>query len=563
MANHLRNFLVAAILAVAAAGAACAVEPFSSPHLLNSDVPGNDLDVELAASDTGTWIAVWCAANSLGAGSDEDIAFSRSTDFGGTWSAAALLDSSGSSDASEEWIPQIATDGSGTWIAVWNSSGRPASGIDADIYFARSTDDGVTWSTSSVLNNDGTTDNRSDYYARLATDRVGNWICVWESIEYFEGLPSEYDISVSRSADNGATWSAPALLNTNAESDAGADLQAFPATDSQGTWLVAWQSAENFGGLTGSDGDLVVARSTDNGATWTGPALLNSTGTTDSASDGLRQFLTDEAGTWIATWNAQGDLGTGAGEDGDAFFSRSTDDGLTWSSPALLNANGATDSGYDVGTNVATDRNGTWLAVWSSREDLTGGSSSDFDVFLAVSTDDGVTWDGPALMDSSMATDAREDFLPEVAADAAGNWGVVWTKGTGFRSHNVFFDTDVFVSMSRIDDGRDHHSNCFIATAAYGSPLARELDSLRRFRDQRLLTTAAGALAVDAYYRISPPMANWIAKRPAVRQSVRWLLSPWVSAPDVAAVFTGTCALFVILRTFLSLRRRRTRIEMC
>jgi hypothetical protein len=62
---------------------------------------------------------------------------------------------------------------------------------------------------------------------------------------------------------------------------------------------------------------------------------------------------------------------------------------------------------------------------------------------------------------------------------------------------------------------------CFIATAAYGSPDAPEVEALRRFRDRRLLTSRPGAALVRLYYRVSPPFARLIARRPALRMAVR------------------------------------------
>lgn len=65
---------------------------------------------------------------------------------------------------------------------------------------------------------------------------------------------------------------------------------------------------------------------------------------------------------------------------------------------------------------------------------------------------------------------------------------------------------------------------CFIATAAYGTDLHADVVALRSFRDRRLLPTPLGRAFVAAYYRLSPPVADWIAARPRARSAVRTLL---------------------------------------
>ncbi|MFZ2071509.1 MAG: CFI-box-CTERM domain-containing protein [Halobacteriota archaeon] len=62
---------------------------------------------------------------------------------------------------------------------------------------------------------------------------------------------------------------------------------------------------------------------------------------------------------------------------------------------------------------------------------------------------------------------------------------------------------------------------CFIATAAYGTPTAEEIDVLRDFRDNVLNKNLAGETLVNIYYDISPPFADFIAEHNTLRTIVR------------------------------------------
>lgn len=55
----------------------------------------------------------------------------------------------------------------------------------------------------------------------------------------------------------------------------------------------------------------------------------------------------------------------------------------------------------------------------------------------------------------------------------------------------------------RILTSKDNGS-CYIATYVYGSYDATEVLTLRKFRDEKLLTNSIGTLFVKFYYKISP-----------------------------------------------------------
>lgn len=83
---------------------------------------------------------------------------------------------------------------------------------------------------------------------------------------------------------------------------------------------------------------------------------------------------------------------------------------------------------------------------------------------------------------------------------------------------------------------------CFIATAAYGSAWHPHVASLRAFRDRQLRPHAPGRAAIALYEAVSPPIAELIASRPALRAATRAALTPVVFAveqPRAAAALAG------------------------
>jgi hypothetical protein len=81
-----------------------------------------------------------------------------------------------------------------------------------------------------------------------------------------------------------------------------------------------------------------------------------------------------------------------------------------------------------------------------------------------------------------------------------------------------------------VNAGGGGTSGCFIATAAYGTDMEPDVVRLRHFRDDYLLTNPAGRAFVNAYYKMSPPIADYIRHNDGERAAVRALLAPVVAA---------------------------------
>jgi uncharacterized repeat protein (TIGR01451 family) len=95
---------------------------------------------------------------------------------------------------------------------------------------------------------------------------------------------------------------------------------------------------------------------------------------------------------------------------------------------------------------------------------------------------------------------------------------------------------------------------CFIATAAYGSPLESHVQALRAFRDRYLQRTAVGRAFIRYYYLHSPPLAAVIAGHPWLRFLVRMLLTPLVLA--IAFPLRALMLAALAATTLLAVNRR-------
>ncbi len=106
---------------------------------------------------------------------------------------------------------------------------------------------------------------------------------------------------------------------------------------------------------------------------------------------------------------------------------------------------------------------------------------------------------------------------------------------------------------------------CFVATAAYGSSMSREVEILRTFRDVYLIPHNIGKNLVNLYYNNGKPAADYLDSHSWLKPPVRILLYPLIG---IAWLMISTSALgkllicfcfvtgFIIVMTHIKRRRR-------
>jgi uncharacterized repeat protein (TIGR01451 family) len=117
--------------------------------------------------------------------------------------------------------------------------------------------------------------------------------------------------------------------------------------------------------------------------------------------------------------------------------------------------------------------------------------------------------------------------------------------------------TTVVLAPPLPSGGGDSGGGCFIATAAFGSPLADEVNILREFRDSHLVGNSLGREFLRLYYANSPQIANHLTQHEALRSAVRLVLWPIVYSIKYPYV---PCTVFLVGALAVVGRYRRQKV---
>jgi hypothetical protein len=443
--------LLSSILVQHVAGAQITITPSAALHSSSTD-NNTDTTPRIAVNTDGLFMATWYSFfNYLSSGSDSDIlAVSFSGNTGSNYTPALVNSTATADPGTSDDRPRIGADGLGNFVIAWKSFYNLASGgTEGDVVFSRSADDGASWSAIAHLNTEFAGDTAVDDYVSLAGDDEGHWVAIWQSTNTLGGtIGTDADLLYVRSEDGGATWSTTKAFNSTAAADNASDMTVTLANDGGDHWVAVWVSNYNLGGTIGTDTDIFVQHSDDDGVTWSAAAALNSDAATPSAGKLEPVVATDKQGNWICIWRSQNPVDGNA--DYDIFYAKSTNNGATWSDAALLQSNAATDgTAIDQELALAANSSGEFVAVWRGAADISG-NGTDADIFYSVSVNGGTVWTDVAVFNDFANGDTTEpDLQPTVASDDAGNWVVVWNSKYDLGGLNT--DEDILFSRMTIN----------------------------------------------------------------------------------------------------------------
>ena len=172
---------------------------------------------------------------------------------------------------------------------------------------------------------------------------------------------------------------------------------------------------------------------------------------------------------------------------------------------------------------------------------------SEHDVFAQYtkSTQDSSEDNDNAISDIQVASDTNEmmsettDKVEEITSDVTKETQEIVSEAENQVEETV---DDIKTTVERPEVNVDVGDNntgggCLIATAAYGTELAPQVQYLREIRDNTVLTTSSGAAFMSGfntiYYSFAPTVADLERENPLFKEAVRVFITPMISTLSI------------------------------
>lgn len=389
------------------------VVPFAAdPHI---SISGKNIFVVWTAS---------LAGESTNGGRNSDIFFSKSSDGGVSFSKPVALTNYKQGIKQE---PRLAVSGNNMYI-IWSDYSFGA----AEIYFTKSTDNGVTFSTPIAL---GTS------FGAAGETRLSaygdNVYVLWIGSD--NGVTAGA-VLFKTSSDEGNTFSNTTSLNSN-----GIASKPEMYISGNNVYVVWYNSTLTAANVT--DDQILFSRSTDAGAHFSSPINLSNNPNSFSSRP---QIDASGKNVYVA-WLESGPNHTL--NIADTYFTRSVDAGATFSTPIKLSNNVAANNyGFNFDTPKIASSNSTTdsnvYVIWGYISPLSSSIPQKTDLYISRSADGGVLFSSPFKISSNVGLRDASINVSTIPNNNADEVVIMWSADTGIRA----LGNDLFISQS-MDNG--------------------------------------------------------------------------------------------------------------
>lgn len=190
---------------------------WSAPAQINPNPPNRCSGGTVAVGRTGNVYVTWAGVSSVSPFAEDLAGFAVSTNGGVSWIATQnAFDMNGiagtlpsKSNIKVNGLPQIDVDKSGGprdgWLYIVTAQqGLAPAGTDPDVILHRSTNNGLSWSPGIRVNQDPINNGKTQYFPAMTIDQTGG-----VNIIYYDDRNTAADsseIMLARSTDGGTTW---------------------------------------------------------------------------------------------------------------------------------------------------------------------------------------------------------------------------------------------------------------------------------------------------------------------------------------------------------------------
>jgi hypothetical protein len=311
----------------------------------------------------------------------------------------------------------------------------------------------VSGDVSAAFDNEG-----HAFISYIAFDKLGTF-------NYWAHNATRNGTFVRRSLDGGKTWEAKQVSVAENASEAGIPFEDKP-------YIVSDNSKSSFAGnlyvgwtrwtLTGSE--ILVARSTDDGQTWSQPVEIDRHPGLPRDDNGAAEGFAGAVGPdghLYAVWSQDNEIMLNSSRDGGKTFSGAR--AILHTAPIMFavdtleRANGFPQIAIDSRSKDprskdprSKDRSGHRLYVtWTDYR------NGDLDVFCATSTDGGKKWSAPVRVNNDTLRDGADQFFQWLAVDPIdGSVNVIFYDRRGDAKNRA-----QTVTLARSTDGGSSFQN--------------------------------------------------------------------------------------------------------